>query len=120
MQDSSNIITGPLADNIVAQVESLGAATARLEVRKREAQLAARARGRATANEIRGSPGTPMKALLEMTSEKAGKLADPYEDIASPCTRLPFRMVSALNKAGQLSGYHRYLSVVALFRWTMR
>ena len=68
-QDSA-YLTGPLADNIVAQVDSLGAATAMLAVRKREAQLAARARERAAAIKIKESAGKPMKALLEMGSEK--------------------------------------------------
>ena len=74
-QDSA-YLTGPLANNTIAQVESLGAATAMLAVRKREAQLAvrARARERATAIEIRESAGKPIKALLETASEK--KLAN--------------------------------------------
>ena len=68
-QDSAHL-TGPLADNIVAKVDSLGAATAMLAVRKRETQLATRARERAAAIEIRESADKPMKALLEMASEK--------------------------------------------------
>ena len=55
-QDSA-YLTGPLANYIVAQVDSLGAATAMLAVRKREAQLAARAREKAAVIEIRESAG---------------------------------------------------------------
>ena len=68
-QDSSHL-TGPLADNIVAQDDSLGAATTMLAVRKRETRLTTRARERAVAIEIRESADKPLKALLEMVSEE--------------------------------------------------
>ena len=40
--------------------------------------------------------------------------------MASPCTNLPSGMASASDMAGHLSSYHRYVSVVAHFLWTMR
>ena len=40
--------------------------------------------------------------------------------MALPCTKLLSGMVSASDMAGHLSGYHRYVSVVAHFLWTMR
>ena len=43
-----------------------------LAVRKRRAQLLVRARATAAAIEIWEAGGKPMKALLEMTSEKGG------------------------------------------------
>ena len=68
-QDSAHLIR-PLEDNIVAQVDSLRAATAMLAVRKRQTQLATRARERTATIEIRESADKPMKVLLEMASEK--------------------------------------------------
>ena len=70
-QDSAYLIGFP-ADNLVAQVDSLGAAIGMLAVRKTQAQLVVRARDTAAAIEIWEAGGKPMKALLEMTSEKGG------------------------------------------------
>ena len=67
--DSANLIDFP-ADNLVAQVKSLGAATGTLAVRKRQAQLVVRARDTAAAIEIWEAGRKSMKVLLEMTSEK--------------------------------------------------
>ena len=67
--DSAYLIGFP-ADNLVAQVGSLGAAIGTLAVRKRQAQLVVRARDTAAAIEIWEAGRKPMRAVLEMTSAK--------------------------------------------------
>ena len=67
--ESAYLIGFP-ADNLVAQVNSLAAATGTPAVRKRQAQLVVRARDTAAAIEILEAGRKSMKVLLEMTSEK--------------------------------------------------
>ena len=105
--DSAYLIGFP-ADNLVAQVNSLGAAIGTLAVKKRQAQLVVRAGDKAAAIEIWEAGRKPMKALLEWHLKKelqASEPANPYEDMASPSTKLPSWMVSAYDMAGHLSVY---------------
>ena len=67
--DSAYLIGFP-ADNLVAQVDSLGAAIGTLAVRKRQTQLVVSARDTAGAIEIWEAGRKPLKALLEIASEK--------------------------------------------------
>ena len=67
--DSVYLIGFP-ADNLVAQVDSLGATIGTVAVRKKQAQLVVRARDTAAAIEIWEAGRKPMKVVLEITSAK--------------------------------------------------